>query len=105
MTQCARLVLWIGLLGAFLCLLALPLWVLGVPGVENLYAQGWKLGLNVLLFYPLAWLPMAIAWLVTRRRRAARGERGASWGLASIALVLIVTAVVVMLEAFRLMNA
>lgn len=38
------------------CVLALPLWLLGVPGVENQYARGWKMGLNVLLLFPPAWL-------------------------------------------------
>lgn len=34
-----------------LCLLALPLWLLGVPGVENEYARAWGDGLRYLLFY------------------------------------------------------
>jgi hypothetical protein len=33
---------------AVLCVMALPMWALGAPGVENQYAKGWKMGLNVL---------------------------------------------------------
>lgn len=31
---------------AELCVLALPMWALGVPGVENNYAKGWRMGRN-----------------------------------------------------------
>lgn len=44
---------------AVLCLLAVPFWGLGAPGVpsaDSAYTQGWKLGFGVLFVYPLATL-------------------------------------------------
>jgi hypothetical protein len=38
---------------AVLCLIALGPWLLGIPGVENDYARGWKLGLAALVGFPL----------------------------------------------------
>ena len=45
---------------AALCVVALPLWILGVPGDpgppghESAYARGWKMGLSVICVYPIA---------------------------------------------------
>ncbi len=47
---------------AALCVVALPLWILGVPGNpgppgnESAYARGWKMGLHVIWVYPVVWL-------------------------------------------------
>ena len=41
---------------AGLCPLVLPLWVLGVPGIDNEYARGWKMGASVIILYPVAWI-------------------------------------------------
>lgn len=38
---------------AALCLIAAMPWLLGIPGVENDYARGWKLGLGALIGFPL----------------------------------------------------
>ncbi len=46
--------------GAFaaLCALILPFWIMGVPGVENDYARGWNIGLDAIMYYPIAWIIM-----------------------------------------------
>lgn len=36
-----------------LCILALPIWILGIPGVENEYARGWKMGLLTIGITPV----------------------------------------------------
>ena len=41
---------------AALCIGVLPFWIMGVPGVENDYARGWKMGLDVIMYYPIAWV-------------------------------------------------
>lgn len=54
---------------AALCVVALPLWILGVPGNpgppgnESAYARGWTMGLNVIWIYPLVRLfDVAAVW-------------------------------------------
>jgi hypothetical protein len=43
------------LISGGVCLLIFPLWLLGTPGASgSSFAQGWQLGLNVLLYYPPA---------------------------------------------------
>jgi hypothetical protein len=49
---------------AGLCILALPLWILGVPGVQNEYAKGWNMGLTVIWFYPLSVLLIYGSYLI-----------------------------------------
>ena len=45
---------------AALCVVALPLWILGVPGdpgppgKQSAYARGWTMGLGVVCVYPIA---------------------------------------------------
>ncbi len=47
--------------------LIVPFWLLGVPGVENTYAQGWRMGLDVILYYPIAWVTVfGISWLLKK---------------------------------------
>lgn len=82
---------------AGLCVAALPLWAMGVPGVENQYAKGWKMGLTVLLIYPLAWLINYAPYFFLRNRlhEANRGRwqmmvsvlAGLIWLLALLRLV------------------
>ncbi len=48
--------------GAVLSLLAVPVWLLGVPGVENSYAKCWSVGLAAVLGYPILWIGAFIVW-------------------------------------------
>lgn len=55
--------------GIFAALFALifPFWILGVPGVENTYAQGWRMGLDVIMYYPIAWaIVFGVSWLLKK---------------------------------------
>ena len=47
-------------------MLIFPLWMLGTPGGDSSFAAGWRLGLNVLLYYPPA---VAGLFLVSRLHR------------------------------------
>ena len=47
--------------------LIFPFWILGVPGVENTYAQGWRMGLDVIMYYPIAWgTVFGVSWLLKK---------------------------------------
>ena len=89
---------------AGLCVLALPMWALGVPGVENQYAKGWKMGLNVLLVFPIAWLVNYIPYFVMQSRISEAGRL--RWQLigGSIALVILLVAAWRMIQAFKTMR-
>ena len=41
---------------AALCVGIFPFWIMGIPGVDNNYALGWKMGFQVLWMFPLAWV-------------------------------------------------
>lgn len=74
---------------AVICVLFLPLWVLGVPGVsEGPFATGWQIGFYALLAYPLAILAIALL-------RLAPGAGGVSapLSLAALGLFLLAQAV------------
>lgn len=103
MTFFKSIIILSGVLAA-LCLLALPLWMLGVPGVEGQYAKGWKMGLNVILLYPAAWLLNYIPYFLLRHKISAAAA--ARWQLISgcMALILLLVAAWRMLHAFKTMS-
>lgn len=82
--------------------LAVPLWLLGVPGTDNSYAKGWRLGLYAVLLYPIAWGGLFALWRMIRQQ--AEGE--SSWYLwISIGeLVALAAAIGVLLSAFKIMS-
>jgi hypothetical protein len=75
-----------GLLAA-LCVLAFPLWILGAPGVENEYARGWLMGLQVLIAYPLCWIATLTVWFI-RSRKAVKKSNPAIDPMVLLMLVL-----------------
>ena len=36
---------------AVICGIALPIWILGVPGIENEYARGWRISLITIMTF------------------------------------------------------
>ena len=55
------------LISGGLCMLIFPLWMFGTPGAsDSPFAAGWRLGLNVLLYYPPA---VAFLFFVSRIHR------------------------------------
>jgi hypothetical protein len=88
---------------ALLCWLAVPVWILGVPGAENEYARGWKMGLSVILAYPAIILPVFIAWRKAGKsaEEAHRDSRRRYLGMFSIALLLL--ALLCLTAAFQIM--
>lgn len=55
-----------GIIAALFALI-FPFWILGVPGVENTYAQGWRMGLDVIMYYPIAWVTVfGVSWLLKK---------------------------------------
>ena len=53
---------------AALFALIVPFWIMGVPGVESDYARGWKMGLDVIMYYPIAWIIVfGISWILKKR--------------------------------------
>ena len=89
---------------AALCVLTLPMWALGVPGVENQYAKGWKMGLNVLLVYPLAWFLNYAPYFVLRNRLGEAARLHWQSISSAIALLCILIAAYRLIQAFRTMS-
>jgi hypothetical protein len=55
------------LISGGICMLIFPLWMFGMPGAsDSPFAAGWRLGLNVLLYYPPA---VAFLFFVSRLHR------------------------------------
>ncbi len=44
-----------------------PFWIMGIPGVQNTYAQGWDMGFHVLIWYPIIWAVInGISWVLKK---------------------------------------
>jgi hypothetical protein len=89
---------------AVLCVMALPMWALGAPGVENQYAKGWKMGLNVLLIYPVAWVINYTPYFVMKNRISAESRLRWQFITGSLALIILLIATMGMLQAFKTMR-
>ena len=46
------------------CCLIVPLWIFGVPGIENEYARGWMMSFMLILLYPLFWAINLCAFII-----------------------------------------
>src|SRR5262245_51783724 len=92
-----------GVLAAF-CLLALPLWLMGVPGIENAYAKGWKIGLCAVLLYPIAWLGVFVLWLGARKQMSVEHLSVLHLSVGTGSLVMVVVASGVVWYAFKVMS-
>ena len=82
-----------------------PFWLLGVPGVDNTYAQGWRMGLDVVMYYPVAWsLAFGVSWLL---KKAAPPDRQRDLNIVvSLCMLLFFSLAVLRLsQAFRLIAA
>ena len=89
---------------AGLCVLALPLWLMGVPGVDNSYAKGWKIGLFTILIYPIAWLCLFAFWRMTRKQIGAERLSDLNLWIGAGSLVILVVASGVVFYAFKVMS-
>lgn len=96
----AKLVTIITGLAAVLCVVAFPIWILGVPGVQNKYAKGWGMGFEVIVAYPIAWLVNFVVFY--RFDAAKRVQYESISSIVSICLLLV--AVARMIQAFKTMN-
>ena len=92
---------------AGLCLLVLPLWIFGVPGVDNNYAKGWSMGLSVLFFYPLSWFGNYGVHCIGRKiiEWLGKGQQGWQQISSLIAVVLLLAAILRLMQAFRIMSS
>ncbi|RYZ61474.1 MAG: hypothetical protein EOP09_19895 [Proteobacteria bacterium] len=89
---------------AGLFVVGLPVWLLGLPGVDGHYARGWKLGLNTLFFYPILWLlNRTVYWRAINR--SSESEL-AQWQTLSglIYIVLFVVAALTLILSFKSMR-
>lgn len=86
---------------ASLCVLILPLWILGVPGIENDYARGWGMGLNAILLYLLSYLlNYALYFFLTRMSSIGQLRYQQINRFVAIALLIVFT--LRMIQAFRI---
>ncbi len=87
-----------------LCLLGLPLWILGVPGVKGNYADGWAMGLNALLLYIPAWFIIYAPYFVMHKRLGAtvllQWQAVTGW----IAAIVLFLAIARLVQAFIVMK-
>src|SRR5262245_60450974 len=92
-----------GLIAA-LSVLALPLWLMGVPGVENSYAKGWKIGLWALLIYPVLWFSVLAFWRAAKKRTEPEHLSVLNLRISIGTLLILAVATAVMFYAFKIMS-
>src|SRR5262249_54558016 len=89
---------------AGLCLLAVPFWLMGVPGVDNAYAKGWKIGLYTVVLYPIAWLCVFVFWLKTGKQTKPEALSSVYLWVGAMSLVILAAASAVVTYAFKVMS-
>jgi hypothetical protein len=89
---------------AAVCGVAIPFWLMGVPGVENAYAKGWRIGLLVLVLYPTAWVGLLVFWRLASKTIPAESLSRWQLSVGSGSLVLLAMAAGVMTRAFKVMS-
>lgn len=105
--------LWVVMLGfklvagfsgivAGLCILIFPVWILGIPGIDNEYARGWNMGLNVILLYPVACALNYIPYLFVRGRLSRLSLLRWQQVVTAIAIALFLLAAVRMSQALKI---
>ncbi|HWM24673.1 MAG TPA: hypothetical protein VNP98_07605 [Chthoniobacterales bacterium] len=104
MSEFCHLALWITGGVVVLCLLALPFWLLGIPGVENSFAKGWAIGFYTLGAYPIAWLCVFVSWLIARKLVSAEHLPVLQQWIGAGSLVILALAAAMMFYAFRVMS-
>lgn len=86
------------------CGLALPIWILGTPAIDNDFAKGWEIGLLSIL----ATAPLAISLLLAVKRYAQKPPRvgkSKAYGTHFILGVALLTSFIIsMTIAFRIMD-
>jgi hypothetical protein len=89
---------------AGLSVLALPLWLMGVPGTQNSYARGWKLGLYAVGSYPVVWFCLFTFWRSAKKQATVEQLSSLSlWtGVGSIISLALAAAIVA--YAFKIMS-
>ena len=92
--------------GAFagISLLALPIWLVGVPGVGGSYAKGWKIGLFALILYPAIWLVSFTVWRVQRRQISSEILSDFDFWVGTGSLCILAVSAAVVVYAFRVMS-
>lgn len=88
---------------AVLCVGAIPLWILGIPGTENNYAKGWKMGFAVLYLYPAFILALRTVGFLTSRFAFPEPVRAAQWEN-GVALTAGLVAAGRLIQAFKTMD-
>jgi hypothetical protein len=89
---------------AALSVLALPLWLMGVPGVHNSYAKGWKIGLFAVILYPIGWLCVFTFWRVARKQTTAEHLLALNKWIGAGSIVMLAVATGVIFYAFKVMS-
>ncbi len=87
---------------AALCLVVLPFWILGVPGVEGDYAKGWSMGLTAIIRFPLFWLVILIISTILQTFYKKR-IRQIEIVVHNLLLLLVLWLLVTLFFAFRIM--
>ena len=85
-----------------LCVVALPFWILGVPGIEGDYAKGWNMGLTAIIRFPLFWLVILIISTILKTFYKKR-IRQIKIVAHNLLLLLIIWLLVTLFLAFRIM--
>jgi hypothetical protein len=93
--------MWLGGLLAVLSLVAVPLCLIAVPGVENSYARGWKIVFSVVLAYPVVWV---ISFIVSRVVMKQMAPHTLHLWFGGIWWLLLLVAVIALISAYRIMS-
>ena len=89
---------------AALSAIAVPFWLMGVPGVENSYAKGWKIGLYAVIVYPILWCCVLGFWRSAKKQGGVEQLSDLNMWTGISSLALFIAAAAVLSYAFRVMS-
>ncbi len=91
--------------GAFaaLCVLVIPFWIMGVPGAENNFARGWNIGLDVIMYYPLAWMLVYGLFQLLKKYLPSTRHSSVAFGVSVCLSLFLGMAIFRLIQAFSIM--
>jgi hypothetical protein len=89
---------------AALCVLGIPLWILGVPGTQNAYAKGWEMGLGVILKYPAAWLAIYLPYFVLNKLLPTKAHQPLQALVGTLAILIALAAAFRLVQSIKTMS-
>ena len=92
-------------IAAGLSILFVPVWIMGVPGIENEYARGWRMAFSSLLCFPVAYvLTSCTSQDIKKKKFDAKETAMLDMSILSFAVIVFGLALYRLSEAYKVLS-